>query len=61
MKMAWVAAGALAFAMTLGTDVGAAAGAEAETPTFDVRWGQQTWEEMQYTGVTYRVKESNER
>lgn len=57
MKMAWVVAGALAFAMTLGTDVGAA----AETPTFDVRWGQQTWEEMQYTGVTYRVKESTER
>ena len=24
-------------------------------PTADVRWGQQTWEEMQYTGVTYRV------
>jgi hypothetical protein len=30
-------------------------------PTVDVRWGQQTWEEMQYTGVTYRVKESTER
>jgi len=34
MKIGWVAAGALAFATTLGTGVSAAAGAEAETPTF---------------------------
>jgi len=26
-----------------------------------VRWGEQTWEEMQYTGITYRVMdESND-
>jgi hypothetical protein len=24
-------------------------------PTVDVRWGDQTWEEMQYTGVVYAV------
>ena len=24
-------------------------------PTVDVRWGEQTWEEMHYTGITYRV------
>jgi hypothetical protein len=24
-------------------------------PTADVRWGEQTWEEMQYTGITYTV------
>ena len=30
-------------------------------PTIDVRWGEQTWEEMQYTAITYRVKdESND-
>ena len=30
-------------------------------PTVDVRWGEQTWEEMHYTGITYRVlSESNE-
>jgi hypothetical protein len=30
-------------------------------PTVDVRWGEQTWEEMQYTGITYRVMdESND-
>jgi len=30
-------------------------------PTIDVRWGEQTWEEMHYTGITYRVlSESNE-
>ena len=26
-------------------------------PTVDVRWGEQTWEEMHYTGITYRVIE----
>ncbi len=26
-------------------------------PTVSVRWGEQTWEEMQYTGITYRVVE----
>ncbi len=30
-------------------------------PTVDVRWGEQTWEEMHYTGITYRViSESND-
>lgn len=24
-------------------------------PKMDVRWGEQTWEEMQYTGITYTV------
>jgi hypothetical protein len=24
-------------------------------PKVDVRWGEQTWEEMQYTGITYTV------
>jgi len=24
-------------------------------PTANVRWGDQTWEEMQYTGITYTV------
>jgi len=24
-------------------------------PTVEVRWGDQTWEEMQYTGITYSV------
>ena len=24
-------------------------------PKIDVRWGEQTWEEMQYTGITYYV------
>ena len=24
-------------------------------PKIDVRWGDQTWEEMQYTGITYTV------
>ena len=24
-------------------------------PSVDVRWGEQTWEEMHYTGITYRV------
>lgn len=24
-------------------------------PTIDVRWGEQTWEEMQYSGITYSV------
>jgi hypothetical protein len=26
-------------------------------PTIDVRWGEQTWQEMQYTGITYTVDE----
>jgi hypothetical protein len=25
-------------------------------PTIDVKWGDQTWEEMQYTGILYSVK-----
>jgi hypothetical protein len=25
-------------------------------PTVDVKWGDQTWEEMQYTGIMYSVK-----
>ena len=25
-------------------------------PTKDVKWGDQTWEEMQYTGILYSVK-----
>jgi hypothetical protein len=25
-------------------------------PTIDVKWGDQTWEEMQYTGIMYSVK-----
>ena len=30
-------------------------------PTTDVRWGEQTWEEMHYTAITYRVlSDSNE-
>ena len=30
-------------------------------PTVHVRWGEQTWEEMHYTGITYRVmSDSNE-
>ena len=30
-------------------------------PSADVRWGEQTWEEMHYTGITYRVlSESND-
>jgi hypothetical protein len=24
-------------------------------PTKDVKWGDQTWEEMQYTGILYSV------
>jgi hypothetical protein len=24
-------------------------------PTIDVRWGEQTWQEMQYTGITFYV------
>ena len=24
-------------------------------PTVEVHWGQQTWQEMQYTGITYTV------
>jgi hypothetical protein len=24
-------------------------------PKVDVRWGDQTWEEMQYTGITYSI------
>jgi hypothetical protein len=24
-------------------------------PTVDVRWGEQTWQEMQYTGITYYI------
>lgn len=24
-------------------------------PTIDVKWGEQTWEEMQYSGITYSV------
>src|SRR6185295_2093927 len=24
-------------------------------PTKDVRWGEQTWEEMQYTGLNYSI------
>ena len=24
-------------------------------PTVDVRWGEQTWQEMQYTGITFYV------
>jgi mono/diheme cytochrome c family protein len=24
-------------------------------PTLDVRWGEQTWEEMQYTGLSYTI------
>ena len=24
-------------------------------PTKDVYWGDQTWEEMQYTGITYSI------
>ena len=27
-------------------------------PTIDVKWGDQTWEEMQYTGILYSVKRS---
>ncbi|HEY4814988.1 MAG TPA: hypothetical protein VIH58_09950, partial [Chthoniobacterales bacterium] len=31
-------------------------------PTATVRWGDQTWEEMQYTGITYSVdSESREK
>jgi hypothetical protein len=26
-------------------------------PTKEVRWGEQTWQEMQYTGITYTVDE----
>lgn len=26
-------------------------------PKVDVRWGEQTWQEMQYTGITYSVDE----
>jgi hypothetical protein len=26
-------------------------------PTVEVHWGQQTWQEMQYTGITYTVDE----
>ena len=29
-------------------------------PTTDVRWGEQTWEEMHYTGITYSVKNDSE-
>ena len=25
-------------------------------PKVDVKWGDQTWEEMQYTGILYSVK-----
>ena len=24
-------------------------------PKIDVRWGEQTWQEMQYSGITYYV------
>jgi hypothetical protein len=24
-------------------------------PTKDVRWGEQTWQEMQYSGITYSL------
>ena len=27
-------------------------------PSLDVKWGDQTWEEMQYTGILYSVKRS---
>jgi hypothetical protein len=27
-------------------------------PTINVKWGDQTWEEMQYTGIMYSVKNS---
>jgi len=27
-------------------------------PSIDVKWGDQTWEEMQYTGILYSVKRS---
>ena len=31
-------------------------------PTQDVYWGDQTWEEMQYTGLLYSIdKESDDR
>lgn len=29
-------------------------------PTSDVRWGSQTWEEMQYTAITYRAKDESD-
>lgn len=29
-------------------------------PTMPVRWGEQTWEEMHYTGITYSVKDETE-
>ncbi len=29
-------------------------------PTKDVRWGEQTWQEMQYTGITYTVDKPKE-
>jgi hypothetical protein len=28
-------------------------------PTTDVKWGDQTWEEMQYTGILYSVKRAS--
>lgn len=28
-------------------------------PTREVRWGDQTWEEMQYTGITFVVEDTN--
>ncbi|HLJ46947.1 MAG TPA: hypothetical protein VKU01_13110 [Bryobacteraceae bacterium] len=28
-------------------------------PKVDVRWGEQTWQEMQYTGITYYVDQPN--
>jgi len=32
-----------------------AANASNPDPGKDVRWGEQTWEEMQYTGITFTV------
>jgi hypothetical protein len=29
-------------------------------PKIDVKWGDQTWEEMQYTGILYSVKRSTQ-
>ena len=28
---------------------------DSEKPTSDVKWGDQTWEEMQFTGFFYSV------
>jgi hypothetical protein len=39
-----------------------AANAWNPDPKVDVRWGEQTWQEMQYTGITYTIDTaSNER